>query len=267
MSANIKLAIGRLVRAIKRHLPIMGEDYSAQPPMMIHFADRDEPFGARAFADLLAQIPGGEEGEPSEDGQTRLPPDRLIRLLPPTIAVAAELSAAHAVLPTSDAEYDLLRGLLEELGKCPVFSWRWTGSTPAERRPDGTIQASLFSPVTWGYCRVDGPLLDALEGAANALPTDKGRSRTPRPKQTGKTPRPRSTVGRDKNQEARDKWIYQQCCKGKMMPLSKIVAELKRKTQKEKGWALISTIQGIRGAAVRHAKRNGLPPPPSRQNL
>jgi hypothetical protein len=71
---------------------------------------------------------------------------------------------------------------------------------------------------------------------------------------------------RDKKMEARDKWIYQQCCKGNEMPLDKIVAELKRCASKRR-WRVINSIQGIRIAAARYAKRHGLKAPPSRQNL
>jgi hypothetical protein len=71
--------------------------------------------------------------------------------------------------------------------------------------------------------------------------------------------------GRDKNLEARDKWIYRQCCDLRKT-LGQIVVELGR-IAGEKGWRKISRIQGIRSAAFRYAKRHGLDAPPPRQNF
>jgi hypothetical protein len=76
----------------------------------------------------------------------------------------------------------------------------------------------------------------------------------------------RRTDGRDRKLEARNKWIYQQCCKGRGRPLAAILADLKRKAP-EKGWAVLSSIQAIRTAAIGYAERHGLALPPNRQNL
>jgi hypothetical protein len=80
------------------------------------------------------------------------------------------------------------------------------------------------------------------------------------------TKQERSKSGRPKKLETRDKWIYQQCCKGSEMPYDQIVAELKRVAPK-KGWRKIDSVQGIRAAAINYAQRNGLPLPPKRQDL
>jgi hypothetical protein len=58
--------------------------------------------------------------------------------------------------------------------------------------------------------------------------------------------------------DARDKWIYSQMQKGILY--QKILANLKVPP-----WRRISSIQGLRNAAIRYAKRNGLPPIPYRQ--
>lgn len=67
---------------------------------------------------------------------------------------------------------------------------------------------------------------------------------------------------RDKNLESRDKWIYDECCKG--TPYDLIVSKLKKKP---KSWDRIESKQGIRSAAKRYADRNGLPQVPRRQDL
>jgi hypothetical protein len=73
-------------------------------------------------------------------------------------------------------------------------------------------------------------------------------------------------VAVDRKLRARNKWIYQQCCKGKSMPYGSIVAELKR-IAPSKGWEVIESVQGIRAAALTYAKQNQLELPPKRQDL
>jgi hypothetical protein len=77
---------------------------------------------------------------------------------------------------------------------------------------------------------------------------------------------PRERMAVDKKMDARNKWIYQQCCKGKAMPYDKIIAELKR-IAPANGWTCISSIQGICRAANRYAKDHEKAPIPKRQNL
>ena len=60
--------------------------------------------------------------------------------------------------------------------------------------------------------------------------------------------------------EARDKWIYQQCYKG--TEHGTIIRRLKRKP---KSWARIESVQGIRGVVKRYCKRHNLAEPPKRQ--
>ena len=69
---------------------------------------------------------------------------------------------------------------------------------------------------------------------------------------------------RTKKTEARDKWIYEQCCKG--IPHENIVAELRRKAV-AKGWRIVSTKQRIRQIGIEYADDNGLGRPSARQNL
>jgi hypothetical protein len=68
---------------------------------------------------------------------------------------------------------------------------------------------------------------------------------------------------RDRKTEARDRWIYQQCCKGRKYQA--IAAELGRVAQ-QKNWTKISSKQGIHQAAVRYARRHQPAPPPRRQD-
>jgi hypothetical protein len=46
--------------------------------------------------------------------------------------------------------------------------------------------------------------------------------------QGGSAKRKPTPDGGDRKQQARDRWLYHQCCKGRAMPLGNIVAELKR---------------------------------------
>jgi hypothetical protein len=72
--------------------------------------------------------------------------------------------------------------------------------------------------------------------------------------------RKRPERSRSRN-EARDKWIYEECRRGTQYKT--IVAKLKTKPE---SWDRIESIQGIRHAARQYARRNGLPPPPPRQS-
>jgi hypothetical protein len=64
----------------------------------------------------------------------------------------------------------------------------------------------------------------------------------------------------DRSTEARDKWIYDECCN--VTPYDTIVIRLRKKP---KTWPRIDTKQGIRQAGQRYAERHNLPPIPPRQ--
>jgi hypothetical protein len=72
--------------------------------------------------------------------------------------------------------------------------------------------------------------------------------------------------GRDQKLEARDKWIYEESLKGRAAPWKKILAALKEKAEKT-GWSVPRTVNAVRQAAIKHAQRSGLPPPPNRIDL
>jgi hypothetical protein len=78
----------------------------------------------------------------------------------------------------------------------------------------------------------------------------------PQPSQPAK-----GKVIRGKATEARDHWIYDECCK--RTPYESIARNLPKKNPR---WFPISSKQGILQAAKRYAERHGLPPPPSRQD-
>ena len=67
----------------------------------------------------------------------------------------------------------------------------------------------------------------------------------------------------DPKTESRDKWIYEQCCKG--VPHDKIVIELKKQAVK-KGWRVFSTKNRVWQIGKEYAARHSLPEPPPRQN-
>ena len=62
--------------------------------------------------------------------------------------------------------------------------------------------------------------------------------------------------------DARDKWLYEQCCKGRTYRA--IEADLRRIAPRKR-WKIISGANSIKGAATRYAKRHGLPAIPRRQ--
>ena len=61
-------------------------------------------------------------------------------------------------------------------------------------------------------------------------------------------------------QDNRDKWLYDECWKGTVY--GTIVSRLKKKP---KSWDRIESVQGIKKAATRYAKRHGLPDIPKRK--
>lgn len=69
---------------------------------------------------------------------------------------------------------------------------------------------------------------------------------------------------RDRHTEARNKWIYDQCCKG--TPHDKIVAALKKIAAKRR-WKVVSSKQRIQQIGNEHADSHGLERPAPRQNL
>jgi hypothetical protein len=80
---------------------------------------------------------------------------------------------------------------------------------------------------------------------------------------------PRTRTGpqqrtRDKKTEARDKWIYDQCCE--RMPYDNVVAELKRIGPK-RGWRVVSSKQRIQQIGNEYPERHGLDRPPPRQSI
>jgi hypothetical protein len=98
------------------------------------------------------------------------------------------------------------------------------------------------------------PVPEPGAGSPGAVGADGSKRRKP------------ARTGRDRKQEARDRWIYQQCCRGREMPYDRIVAELKR-IAAAKGWQIVSSKERIRQIGVAYADRHGKPRPPNRQNL
>lgn len=69
---------------------------------------------------------------------------------------------------------------------------------------------------------------------------------------------------KDKQTEARNKWVYKQCIK--RTPHDNIVAQLKQ-IAPEKGWRLFSSKQRAHQIGREYAESHNLPPPAPRQNL
>ena len=117
-------------------------------------------------------------------------------------------------------------------------------------------------PDLWPTLRLVGSGVRWHDDAAFDWPTAKEELRTieaaalAAERAVGNEPNPTAT-GRN---EARDKWIYEQCYKG--TEHGTIIRRLK---QKPKSWARIQSVQGIRGAVKRYCKRHNLAEPPKRQ--
>jgi hypothetical protein len=62
--------------------------------------------------------------------------------------------------------------------------------------------------------------------------------------------------------DARDAWVYDQCCRG--VPYKQVKEELKRRSIGREGWEEIESLEGIRRAARRYAARHSLAPPAKR---
>jgi hypothetical protein len=86
----------------------------------------------------------------------------------------------------------------------------------------------------------------------------------PRPAATTPGAATRAKAVRDKKREARDRWIYQQCCKG--TPHDVILAELKR-IALLRGWSVVSSKQRVQQIGREYARRHGRKPPPPRRGL
>ena len=119
-----------------------------------------------------------------------------------------------------------------------------------ERLPVDCPPPPPHRPPVWNQAEFEADM-DNLTRALDALQHRRGRK----------------PGGGDRKLEARNKWLYRQCCNGREMPYANIIAELKR-IASAKGWEPIESVQGIRAAAKRYAASHpDLPPIPNRQNL
>lgn len=80
----------------------------------------------------------------------------------------------------------------------------------------------------------------------------------------GSSQPPATKGSRDRKLEARDHWIYKKCCAG--VAHKEIRSQLKDLCR-SKGWRMIDSIQGIRGAARNYAVRHDRPYPAPRQHF
>ena len=114
-----------------------------------------------------------------------------------------------------------------------------------------TALATYAGPVVSCWSFVNN-VWTASIAAINAVLNAVGEAQADRPK---REPLPATTAN-----EARDKWLYEQCCKPEVK-----LQTIKQRLANKKKWAQLDSIQGIRLAANRYAERNQLPEIPSRQ--
>jgi len=101
----------------------------------------------------------------------------------------------------------------------------------------------------------------ALERAKHVHEPDLAESQSEILDKQQPTKSSRSPVKKDKPTEARNKWVYEQCCKGTLHQT--IALRLPKKNPR---WTRITTKQGILACARKYAEDHKLPPPPSRQS-
>ena len=61
--------------------------------------------------------------------------------------------------------------------------------------------------------------------------------------------------------DKRNKWIYDECCKG-----TDYESTIRKLRKKPKSWERLEWPQSVRAAAIRFADKHGLPHPPKRQH-
>lgn len=98
-----------------------------------------------------------------------------------------------------------------------------------------------------------------LEECERALSVLFAQMQTQAPSSITDPPQQSEAIASSPN-EPRDKWIYDECCKGTVYKT--IISRL---GHKPKSWGRISSAQGIRSAIKRYCKRHNLPEPPPRQ--
>jgi hypothetical protein len=142
-------------------------------------------------------------------------------------------------------------GWLDELAPLPVkASERRKTQAGRGRKP---FRARPISECLLEFLRESANEIERLVAEAKRA----ARGYTPHKEKGGK-------VKEDPLMEARNKWIYRECLKGKKMSYRRIIANLK-KLASEKGWEVIESIPGIRVAANSYAKKHGKPSIPRRQ--
>jgi hypothetical protein len=96
-----------------------------------------------------------------------------------------------------------------------------------------------------------------------AAPPPAQAAHPPQPEPPAVAPKRRRRRARDAKAEARDRWLYQQCKKGKQYKT--IMLELGR-VASDKGWEDLSSPQGVQQAVERYIARHGLDPLPPRKD-
>jgi hypothetical protein len=158
------------------------------------------------------------------------------------------------------------------------FIEQWAGESGQTQHPDLKIGLALFlcrnekliakrlakdhADNTWSFT-----LKNTLGWhIAERIETKLREEREEQAAQAARTRRRvRGGGARVSKQDARDKWIYNQCCnKDKTF---KAITQALQGIAKQKGWRHISSIQGVRAAASRYAEDHHLSPIPRRQDL
>lgn len=145
----------------------------------------------------------------------------------------------HAVCNALDPEF---RGSYDEFD--------WSALDPDQAVPEAEKPLAFLDMQTLG---VKPPDIDDYEWLRLAMEQERAKL-------------PKTIAVPDTPAEKRNKWIYDECVKGK--PFGVITRELTRRIATDpecSEWEPIESPSGIKGAADRHAHRHDFSPPKSRQ--
>jgi hypothetical protein len=169
MSPGLIAATQKLVRTIRKQLPLVGEpNHLASITLQIR---REDLFCGQAdcprpFATLLSPL--------SAEGT----PDRFLRLTEQLQAVEAALREVEQLLAIeNDADAQYLQLIVKELREIPLYWWRWTGKSRQFLGFDmtGAWPTMVFSPwypVLTGFFPIDPTLLDSLLSAVQPVTSE-----------------------------------------------------------------------------------------------
>jgi hypothetical protein len=183
MSATIQFAVGRLIRSIRQHLPIAGQEPEKARSFLVVVRDLTGASGEGTFGDLLVPLPPPAESPHSVWDGTACSLEWIVRRRPGLAEVEVTMGQVQHELEAASGCCDLLRGVFAELCSLPLYAWRSAGHISDQLSPDGKILYLVSHPdgvpviarwvhVKARFCPVDPHLLATLESAKGIRMSD-----------------------------------------------------------------------------------------------